>query len=51
MDYRCRCYDGLGGLCGRRDRTSRNARMARFFFLHLLFGQNGFHHIAGLGDV
>jgi hypothetical protein len=26
-------------------------RMARFFFRFLLLGQNGLHHIAGLGDV
>jgi hypothetical protein len=25
--------------------------MARLFFLFLLFGQNGLHHIARLGDV
>jgi hypothetical protein len=26
-------------------------RVARLFFLFLLLGQNGLHHIAGLGDV
>jgi hypothetical protein len=26
-------------------------RMARLFFLYLFLGQNGLHHIAGLGDV
>jgi len=25
--------------------------VARFLFLFLLLGQNGLHHIAGLGDV
>lgn len=33
-----------GGLC-------RHAHVTRVFFLFLLLGENGLHHIAGLGDV
>jgi hypothetical protein len=34
-----------------RNRLCRHARLARFFFLLLLLGQEGLHHIAGLGDM
>ena len=40
---------GLG--CRKRRRLRRQASVARLFFLVLPLGQNGLHHIAGLGDV
>ena len=42
---------GLGRLCRWGGRLCRHARVTRFCFLFLLLGQNGLHHIAGLGDV
>ncbi len=50
---------GGGGLCGNRRsggrrsrrRFSRDPRVTRLFFLFLLLGQKGLHHIARLGDV
>ena len=44
---------GVRGGLGRRSgcRLHRHASVARLFFLFLLLGQNGLHHIAGLGDV
>ena len=41
---------GLGGWRWRR-RLCWHARVARLFFLFFLLGQNGLHHIPGLGDV
>ena len=55
-----RCGNGSrgrrrGGRCnlGRRSdsRLRRAPRLTRIFFLFLLLGQQGLHHIAGLGDV
>ena len=42
---------GLGWLRRRGGRLCRHAHVMRLFFLFLLLGQNGLHHIAGLGDV
>jgi len=43
---------GHGNLDWCRDRSlHRDPRLARIFFLFLLLGQHGFHHIAGFGDV
>ncbi len=51
---RC-CSRGLGGCrrLGRRRRCwlHRQTGVARLFFFFLLFGQDGLHHVAGLGDV
>lgn len=49
------CRGGRGGChnlgrCGDR-RFHRNPRLARIFFLFLLLGQQGLHHIARFGDV
>ena len=56
---RCRgnrsCGSRRGSHCNfgrRRDsRLRRDPRLPRIFFLFLLFGQQGLHHIAGFGDV
>ena len=45
------CTTGLAGCCRRGSRLCRHARVTRLFFLFLFLGQNGLHHIAGLGDV
>ncbi len=42
---------GLGWLRRRSGRLGRHAHVTRLIFLFLLLGQNGLHHIAGLGDV
>ena len=42
---------GLGRLRSRGGRLCRHAHVTRLIFLFLLLGQNGLHHIAGLGDV
>ena len=44
-------HRGLGWLGRRGGRLCRHAHVMRLFFLFLLLGQNGLHHIAGLGDV
>ena len=56
-----RCGSRHCGRPGRRGRSGFSWRgrwrlhgqtlVTRLFFLFLLFGQNGLHHIAGLGDV
>ena len=45
-----RCARGWLGL-RRCRRFCRHASVARLFLFFLLLGQNGLHHIAGLGDV
>ena len=44
-------HGGRRRLRGRGGRFCRHAHVMRLFFLFLLLGQNGLHHIAGLGDV
>lgn len=55
---RCRHCDDRGrGLrgrfwrCHRRSCTGRRVALASFCFLLLFLGQNGLHHVAGLGNV
>jgi hypothetical protein len=50
---RCGRCNGRGCLHDRRSSCGpgRQVRVTRFFLFFFLLGQNGLHHIAGLGDV